>query len=133
MNNSPAQVIAMRRGNPVGFPGNSHDHPYIIDGPQINNRSSNSFPGNSHDHPYIIGQTHVYCIDATYPGSPRSHVLEGNNPARKAVKKENREDEKPFSSDGGFVVFHRLSSQTPPRNLPELDKNHKAPESSTKA
>ncbi|KAI9608727.1 hypothetical protein H4Q26_004914 [Puccinia striiformis f. sp. tritici PST-130] len=140
MNNSPAKVNSTRRERPVGFPGNSRNHPYVIAEPQ---RASVGFPGNTHDHPFVIDQTHIYCIDATYPGR-HAPVVEGTNLGNSGraslrltimVKRKNQAMYA-FIGDGhyngNFVIYHRLSCHNPPAPAvnPRSDEAHRAPECS---
>ncbi|KAH9463034.1 hypothetical protein Pst134EA_015122 [Puccinia striiformis f. sp. tritici] len=132
MNNSPAKVNSTRRERPVGFPGNSRNHPYVIAEPQ---RASVGFPGNTHDHPFVIDQTHIYCIDATYPGR-HAPVVEGTNLGNsgkgKSKAHDNGEEKKPSNYNGNFVIYHRLSCHNPPAPAvnPRSDEAHRAPECS---
>ncbi|KAA1110957.1 hypothetical protein PGT21_034981 [Puccinia graminis f. sp. tritici] len=142
MNTRPTQTTSAPRRLPAGFPGNTFDHPFVIDRPTgfpgntfdhpfVIDRPTGfpgntfdhpfvidrptGFPGNTFDHPFVIGQIHIYCTDAAFPRSSTTET------AVEEAERRHRND---------FVVYHRMASMAANIRLPRIAPYTEVPESS---
>ncbi|OAV92082.1 hypothetical protein PTTG_08798 [Puccinia triticina 1-1 BBBD Race 1] len=122
---------------PPGFPANTFERPFVIDGPPgfPGNTLKRpfvidgppGFPGNTLEQPYVIDQIHIYCTDAAFPSSPAEVKVGEVNAPQNDLGHQNVSQPQIQHSRNDFVVYHRMTSL--PANSIHVQVYHEPSES----